>query len=94
MARRTCVEFEGPLYHVINLGNSRCVVCATAGAATPLETILGEAGKTVFELVKEPKMVPWKIALAAQLREQVAAPYFWLVHALSLGHPTTLRSSL
>jgi hypothetical protein len=39
-------------------------------------------------------MAPWKIALAAQRREQVAAPYSWLVHALSLGHRTTLRSSV
>lgn len=38
-------------------------------------------------------MAPWKIALAAQLREQVAAPYSWPVHTLSLGHPGRDRPS-
>jgi REP element-mobilizing transposase RayT len=61
---------------------------------TALKAALRAARRTESDLVDEPMMAPWKIALAAQLREEVAAPYSWLVHALSLGHPTTLRSSV
>ncbi len=64
------------------------------GWRTALQEALHAAGRTESDLVEAPKMAPWKVALAAQLREQVAAPYSWLVHALSLGHPTTLRSSV
>ena len=65
-----------------------------SGWRTALQNALDAAGRTESDLRTAPKMAPWKIALAAQLREQVSAPYSWLVDALSLGQPTTLRSSV
>jgi REP element-mobilizing transposase RayT len=65
-----------------------------AGWRTALQDALRAAGRTESDLVAEPKTAPWKIGLAAQLREQVAAPYSWLVVAMGLGHQATLRSSV
>ena len=59
-----------------------------------LQNALRGAGKAEIDLLQEPKNAPWKIAMAARLREQVAVPYPWLVQVMSLGHPTTLRSSV
>ncbi len=37
---------------------------------------------------------PWKIAVAAQLRWEAAAPYGWIARKLNLGNLNTLRSNV
>ena len=43
MARNIRLEYVGACYHVINRGNCRSDVFASAGAADALEVCLGEA---------------------------------------------------
>lgn len=43
MARKLRLEYEGGLYHVINRGNYRADIFATAGAKAAFEKCLGEA---------------------------------------------------
>ncbi len=43
MARKLRLEYPGVTYHVINRGNYRADVFATAGAKAAFETCLGEA---------------------------------------------------
>lgn len=57
-----------------------------------LHEALRASGRNASELALAPAAAPWKIAVAAQLREQVAPPYAWLARALCLGLPATLRS--
>lgn len=59
-----------------------------------LQDALRAAGRTESELADSSTAAPWKIAVAAQLRAQVAAPYTWLARTMSLGNPSTLRSSV
>lgn len=42
----------------------------------------------------EPKSAPWKLELAARMRESTTATYPWLCQALCMGAPSSLRRML
>ena len=46
------------------------------------------------DIAQTPPSTPWKIAIAAQLRREAAAPYGWIAQKLNLGNLNTLRSNV
>jgi hypothetical protein len=52
-----------------------------------LEESLRGHGKTARDVASERKGVPWKIAIARQLRESGLAPNVWIAARLNMGNP-------
>ena len=59
-----------------------------------LATALRDAGSTVSELEPTPRVASWKIAVAATLRRDAAAPFGWIARKLKVANLNTLRSSV
>ena len=62
--------------------------------ADALATALRDAGRTVSELEPTPRVASWKIAVAATLRRDAAAPFGWIARKLKVANLNTLRSSV
>jgi len=65
VARRFRIQFPGAIYHVINRGNYRRDLFATAGAAKSFERSLGEAAALFGWQVRafaamRPLLVDWR----------------------------------
>lgn len=59
-----------------------------------LANALREGGHAETDLAVTPPSTPWKIALAATLRRESAAPFRWIARRLHLGNLNTLRSNV
>lgn len=62
-----------------------------ARCADALKRLVREIGHTEEHLHREAKSAPWKIALAARLREETGAPIAWIASALHMGSPNSVR---
>ena len=98
MARRLRLQYPGARYHVINRGNLQHDVFATAGAKHAFIVALGEAAvhfgwraKCLRDAENSAKGAEWKVAIAGNLRQSVAAPYRWIAETLNMGHPGSVR---
>jgi hypothetical protein len=56
--------------------------------------VLGERGFSSTDLVANGQSIAWKIAVAAELRNRVAAPYRWIANALKIDRPASMRSQI
>jgi putative transposase len=59
-----------------------------------LETALRAAGRNLRDAELSAKGAAWKIAIAAELRQSVAAPFRWIADTLKMGHPGSVRGLL
>lgn len=59
-----------------------------------LTKALRDCGHGESDLAQTLPSTPWKIAVAAKLRQQAAAPYRWIAQKLNLGNLNTLRSNV
>ena len=91
MPRRLRVQYEDALYHVINRGNYRLNEARWCDA---LAKALRDYGHGESDFAQTPPSTPWKIAIAAKLRREAAAPYSWIAQKLNLGNLNTLRSNV
>ena len=55
-----------------------------------LEELMREAGKSLEDIASDSAEAPWKIAMAARLR-QGAVPYRWIGEALIMTAPSAIR---
>ena len=106
MPRRRRVQYEGALYHVINRGNYSHLELDVGLSANGVRELnearwcdawaeaLREYGQGESDPAQTPPSTPWKIAIAAQLRREAAAPYGWIARKLNLGNLNTLRSNV
>jgi len=53
-----------------------------------------DCGRGEPDIAQTPPSTPWKIAIAAKLRREAAAPYSWIARKLNLGNLNTLRSNV
>jgi putative transposase len=59
-----------------------------------LTKALRDCGHAEAHIAQAPPSTPWKIAIAAKLRRETAAPYSWIAQKLNLGNLNTLRSNV
>ena len=59
-----------------------------------LQRVLAERGFSSTDLVANGQSMAWKIAVAAELRHRVAAPYGWIANALKIDRPANMRSQV
>ncbi len=59
-----------------------------------LEEALRKIGRSETELVTKPRKQPWKLEIAAKLRDESGTSITWLARRLHLGQPTTVRNYL
>lgn len=59
-----------------------------------LQRVLGERGLSSTDFVANAQPMVWKIAVAAELRRRVAAPYRWIANALKIDRPASMRSQV
>ena len=59
-----------------------------------LQRVLDERGFSSTDLVANGQSMAWKIAVAAELRHRVAAPYRWIANALKIDRPASMRSQV
>jgi hypothetical protein len=57
-----------------------------------VQSALHDAKRTDADLATTPLRPAWKLALAAEVRQQSGAPWAWLATRLQLGPAGTLRS--
>jgi hypothetical protein len=56
-----------------------------------LAVALRAGGKSSGDIAADPKGAPWKITAAVHLRLRVCAPHRWIVQALNMGAPASVR---
>ena len=80
------LERAGAFYHVINRGNYRRPIFASAGAKHAFLRCLHESGHTRADLATAGKSTNWKLAIGATLKAQTTATNRWLAAGLHLGN--------
>ena len=59
-----------------------------------LQRVLGEHRFSSTDPVANGQPMAWKIAVAAELRRRVAAPYRWIANALKIDRPASMRAQV
>jgi REP element-mobilizing transposase RayT len=62
--------------------------------AERLEGLLNEAGQSLATAAQARKSAPWKVEIAARVRQETGAAIVWLAETLSMGKPSAVRSYL
>jgi hypothetical protein len=56
--------------------------------------VLDERGFSSVESVASGKSMAWKIAVTAELRRRVAAPYRWIANTLKVDRPASMPAQV